>query len=197
MFEGEGTGDDRRLNLLIKNFCQWSNSFGNDSVSKEWQDLLYQRMLALISEAEISMKKSDIVKQACNAEQKEYDHIYDRIDINIDEAKSVLDALKNQLVEAKAERKNKSEANAVCDLIQQFPSRSQTNDKLAEVNNDVRLLERQTVELKLRIENWIKQFDDVIKAVHEMNSLLEQDVEGDIYKNQEDMEVDNKIETID
>lgn len=96
------------------------------------------------------------------------------------------------MVEAKAERKNKNEANQVCNEIEQFPSRDDTTAKLFQVNDEIGTLERATVSLKQRLENWIKQFEAVAVTVNDLNQLLEQDIEGDIVETDkaEAMEVD-------
>ncbi|KAI1302343.1 THO complex subunit 7 -like protein [Halotydeus destructor] len=179
MFDGEGVGDDRRLNFLIKAFCVWSNQLRQEEIPQHEKDVNYERMMIMLGDAELSMQKSECVKSMCSKEQNDYEKIFGSVEGDIDASKSQLVNLKEQLQVAKAERKNKSEANALVKRIEEFPSRLETNHKLSQANDEIANLEKQTVELKSRIEQWKDQFDVLYKAAAGLNILLEQGIENE------------------
>lgn len=94
MFDGEGVGDDRRLNLLLKQFCVWSNQLDRDDVPQSEKDLNFERMLMVLNEAEVAMKKSEAIKTMCAAELKAYDQVFGTIEEDIEKSKLQLLNLK-------------------------------------------------------------------------------------------------------
>ncbi|NXY32581.1 THOC7 protein, partial [Pomatorhinus ruficollis] len=71
LIDGDGAGDDRRINLLVKSFIKWCNSG-----SQEEGYLQYQRMLSTLSQCEFSMGKTLLVYDMNLREMENYEKIY-------------------------------------------------------------------------------------------------------------------------
>ena len=66
-------------NILIKSFFQWVKGEGEEEgvepVSESHRDLLYNRMLVLVSECEQAFTKSSIVNSVQAKDIESYEHV--------------------------------------------------------------------------------------------------------------------------
>lgn len=69
LFDGEGTGDDRRIQTLMKTIVKWCHS----DASQEESSLTYQKIVALLSQCEYSMVKNHLVYEMNIIERKNYE----------------------------------------------------------------------------------------------------------------------------
>ncbi|XP_017730512.1 PREDICTED: THO complex subunit 7 homolog [Rhinopithecus bieti] len=74
LIDGDGAGDDRRINLLVKSFIKWCNSGSQEEGYSQ-----YQRMLSTLSQCEFSMGKTLLVYDMNLREMENYEKIYKEI----------------------------------------------------------------------------------------------------------------------
>lgn len=74
LFDGEGTGDDRRIQTLLKTIVKWCHT----DATQEESNLSYQRIIALLNQCEYAMVKNHIVYEMNNKERKNYEVRYDK-----------------------------------------------------------------------------------------------------------------------
>jgi hypothetical protein len=162
----------------MRTFFIWSNQLtSGDDVNEVERDLGFERMMVMLGDGELSMKKSENIKQTCMAELQEYSQIFEGIEKKIEESKVMLEQLKSDLVVAKAERKNKAEANDLCKIIEEFPSRDATNLKLIKVKEDIEAAKLQNIELMEKHARWLKKFELVLGAVGELDKEITEEPE--------------------
>ena len=123
LIDGDGIGDDRRLNMLLKSFIKWVNN-------PETDQLLHERMLNQLAQCELAQKKSRIVSRMNQEELRNYDKLSNSIEVEIEEAKKGIEKTKLELQEAKQVRKNRIEYDVLAKIIKQQPDRLETNKKL-------------------------------------------------------------------
>merc|ERR1712035_130891 len=75
LIDGDGAGDDRRINVLLKSFTKWCNSPG----TPEEGFTQYQRMLGILAQCEFSMGKTLMVYDMNLREMENYEKIYSHI----------------------------------------------------------------------------------------------------------------------
>uniref|UniRef100_A0A8C2R4H7 THO complex subunit 7 homolog n=1 Tax=Capra hircus TaxID=9925 RepID=A0A8C2R4H7_CAPHI len=75
LIDGDGAGDDRRINLLVKSFIKWCNSGSQEEGYSQ-----YQRMLSTLSQCEFSMGKTLLVYDMNLREMENYEKIYKEIE---------------------------------------------------------------------------------------------------------------------
>ncbi|NWI62636.1 THOC7 protein, partial [Todus mexicanus] len=108
LIDGDGAGDDRRINLLVKSFIKWCNSG-----SQEEGYFQYQRMLSTLSQCEFSMGKTLLVYDMNLREMENYEKIYkdigkdEKIPNSIAAAHEKISECKKQILQAKRIRKNR------------------------------------------------------------------------------------------
>ncbi|XP_070394373.1 THO complex subunit 7 homolog isoform X6 [Dermacentor albipictus] len=77
LIDGDGMGDDRRLNMLLKVFLKWCMT---DDDTEEENKMVYERMLMTLAQCEFSISKSQHVLAMNDAEMKNYEQLYREIE---------------------------------------------------------------------------------------------------------------------
>ncbi|NXN06742.1 THOC7 protein, partial [Indicator maculatus] len=181
LIDGDGAGDDRRINLLVKSFIKWCNSG-----SQEEGYFQYQRMLSTLSQCEFSMGKTLLVYDMNLREMENYEKIYKDIvehnslyfcfkENSIAAAHEKISECKKQILQAKRIRKNRQEYDALAKVIQQHPDRHETLKQLEALGKELQHLShiKENVEDKLELRR--KQFHVLLSTIHELQQTLEND----------------------
>lgn len=130
LIDGDGTGDDRRINMLLKSFIKWINSPDLDNT-------LHERMLSQLAQCEFAQRKSRLVSNMSQEELKSYEQLSKEIEIQIEEAKRNIEKTKTELQDAKRVRKNRIEYDVLAKVINEQPDRVETNLKLATLREEL------------------------------------------------------------
>ncbi|CAB0043122.1 unnamed protein product [Trichogramma brassicae] len=138
LIDGDGIGDDRRINALLKSFIKWVNN-------PEVDHNLHERMLPQLSQCEYAQKKSRIAAQMSQDELKNYEELADEIELEIKEAKLNIEKTKAELQEAKRVRKNRIEYDVLAKVIMEQPDRKETDLKLANLQKELSVLKREII----------------------------------------------------
>jgi len=174
LVDGDGLGDDRRLNMLLKALVKWCSSENEDPSSCEQS---YQRMLTQLSSIEWSMAKSRQAEAMNIAEQKQYGKVHSKVEEGIIKAKAEIEETKQELVEAKLVRKNRMEYDALAKVIQSHPDRDSSTTRLETVREELGQLEEREKQLQEKLETRKKQFHLLVSSIHQMQDLLAEDEE--------------------
>jgi len=174
LVDGDGLGDDRRLNMLLKALVKWCSSENEDPISCEQS---YQRMLTQLSSIEWSMAKSRQAEAMNIAEQKQYGKVHSKVEEGIIKARAEIEETKQELVEAKLVRKNRMEYDALAKVIQSHPDRDSSTTRLETVREELGQLEEREKQLQEKLETRKKQFHLLVSSIHQMQDLLAEDEE--------------------
>ncbi|XP_075227576.1 THO complex subunit 7 isoform X2 [Lycorma delicatula] len=170
IIDGDGTGDDRRLNVLLKSFIKWCNTT-NETPN--------ERLCAAMSAAEL----------------ENYNNLSKQIECDIESAKEDIAATKIRFQEAKTVRKNRVEYELLAKIINEQPDRKQTHEKLSLLQKELQNLEetRQLLEEKLDLRR--KQFHVLVASIRQLQALLdENDDDNSNNKVNDPMETDEICE---
>ncbi|GAB0087741.1 THO complex protein 7 [Sergentomyia squamirostris] len=191
LIDGDGTGDDRRLNVLMKTFIKWCNT--NDT--PENTAATYDRMLAQLAQCEFAVTKSDFASRMMEQELKNYESISQAIEKGIDVAKVQIEHSKENLVLAKKIRKNRMEYDVLSKVINQQPDRKKTLLQLDVVKEELNQLQDTRQELQRKLNNRRKEFLVLMRAIKELQgSLVEDEEEGE--NNDSASDDDNEVQMI-
>ncbi|KAM6344202.1 THO complex subunit 7 isoform 1-T2 [Alca torda] len=170
LIDGDGAGDDRRINLLVKSFIKWCNSGSQEEGYSQ-----YQRMLSTLSQCEFSMGKTLLVYDMNLREMENYEKIYKDIENSIAAAHEKISECKKQILQAKRIRKNRQEYDALAKVIQHHPDRHETLKQLEALGKELQHLShiKENVEDKLELRR--KQFHVLLSTIHELQQTLEND----------------------
>ncbi|CAG5983523.1 THO complex subunit 7 homolog [Menidia menidia] len=175
LIDGDGAGDDRRINLLLKSFTKWCNSPG----TPEEGFTQYQRMLGTLAQCEFSMGKTLMVYDMNLREMENYEKIYTNIEQNITSAHEKITDCKKEIQRAKRIRKNRQEYDALAKVIQQHPDRHDTLNQLEALDKELQQLShiKENVDAKLELRK--KQFHVLLTTIQELQQTLENDEKSD------------------
>ncbi|XP_050978080.1 THO complex subunit 7 homolog [Labeo rohita] len=171
LIDGDGAGDDRRINVLMKSFTKWCNS----SFSPEEGLSQYQRMLTSLAQCEFSMGKTLLVYDMNLKEMENYEEIYADIEKSITSAHDKIAECKKEIQRAKRIRKNRQEYDALARVIKQHPDRHETLKQLEALDKELQQLShiKENVEDKLELRK--KQFHVLLTTIQELQQTLEND----------------------
>ncbi|KAI5705575.1 hypothetical protein M8J75_016596 [Diaphorina citri] len=146
LIDGDGTGDDRRLNLLLKSILKYCNS--PDDTPEEKQ-VNVDRMLLQLTQCEHAFEKSRLQLVMSNCELENYERLARNIETAIQTARGDIEETKVELEQAKTVRKNKVEYEV--------------------------LAKAQDQQLNKKLEMRSKQFHVLLASIHEIEVLLAED----------------------
>nr|ADO27990.1 tho complex subunit 7-like protein [Ictalurus furcatus] len=173
LIDGDGAGDDRRINVLLKSFLKWCRS----NVTPEEGFAQYQRMLGSLSQCEFSMGKTLLVYDMNLKEMENYETIYADIEQSISAAHEKIGECKKEIQRAKRIRKNRQEYDALAKVIQQHPDRHKTMEQLEALDKELQQLSqiKENVEDKLELRK--EQFHVLLSTIQELQQTLDNDEE--------------------
>uniref|UniRef100_A0A8C1GBY0 THO complex 7 n=1 Tax=Cyprinus carpio TaxID=7962 RepID=A0A8C1GBY0_CYPCA len=181
LIDGDGAGDDRRINVLMKSFTKWCHS----SFSPEEGFSQYQRMVTSLAQCEFSMGKTLLVYDMNLKEMENYEAIYADIEKSITSAHEKIAECKKEIQRAKRIRKNRQEYDALARVIKQHPDRHETLKQLEALDKELQQLShiKENVEDKLELRK--KQFHVLLTTIQELQQTLENDEKTDSDDTQE------------
>ncbi|XP_072750559.1 THO complex subunit 7 homolog [Anoplolepis gracilipes] len=182
LIDGDGTGDDRRINMLLKSFIKWINSPDVDNT-------LHERMLSQLAQCEFAQKKSRLVSNMSREELDSYEQLSREIEIQIEEAKEDIEKTKIELQDAKRVRKNRIEYDVLAKVINEQPDRLETDIKLATLQQELATLKKTSEQLEHKLEMRRKQFHVLISSIHSLQGMLDKSDEEII-----DVSLENNVE---
>ncbi|XP_012276997.1 THO complex subunit 7 homolog [Orussus abietinus] len=167
LIDGDGTGDDRRINVLLKSFMKWVHNTDVDNT-------LHERMLSQLAQCEFAQKKSRLVSNMSQEELKNYEALFNHIEVEIEEAKKDIEATKLELLEAKRIRKNRIEYDVLAKVINEQPDRLKTHTKLNTLHDELGSLKEKSEQLEHKLEMRRKQFHVLISSIHSLQGMLDE-----------------------
>lgn len=167
LIDGDGTGDDRRINMLLKSFIKWINSSDVDNT-------LHERMLSQLAQCEFAQKKSRLVSNMSREELDSYEQLSKEIEIQIEEAKEDIEKTKIELQDAKRVRKNRIEYDVLAKVINEQPDRLETDIKLTTLQQELATLKEKSEQLEHKLEMRRKQFHVLISSIHSLQGMLDE-----------------------
>ncbi|OWR42058.1 THO complex subunit 7 homolog [Danaus plexippus] len=184
LIDGDGTGDDRRLNVLLKTLIKWSNS--TDEKPEE-SKATHDRMLAQLAQCEFAVTKSQLGSEMMAAELKSYEALSKILENGIEVAKGNIEKSKSDLTQAKTVRKNRIEYDVLAKVISEQPDRKETLERLSTLKMELSNLEGTRQQLESRLSLRKKQFHVLVTSIHQLQALLDEN--DDIEMTSDDVEM--------
>eukprot|EP00794_Sanderia_malayensis_P019976 gene19976-21934_t len=171
LFDGEGTGEDRRIQTLLKTIVKWCNTDAN----RDECNLTYQRIIALLNQCEYAMIKNHLVYEMNMKERKNYEALFKEIEQGIMQAKEDIAQCKVELQQAKKIRKNRQEYDALAKVIELHPDRKQSQAETDALKEDLTRLEQTKNEILKKLDVRGKQLHALVHCIHVLQQTLDAD----------------------
>lgn len=165
MYDGDGIGDERRINILMKTFLKWAkgNDQENDSVTQS-------RMLAQIAQCELAMRKSVLNSAMMKQEMQMYDDISNKIEGDIILAKEQIKESKKYLEVAKQIRKNRMQYDVLAKVIKEQPDPEKTTEEREILTKELEELEKQRQLLDMKLESKRREYSVLMRSIEELKN---------------------------
>ncbi|KAG8237251.1 hypothetical protein J437_LFUL011279 [Ladona fulva] len=171
LIDGDGTGDDRRLNVLLKTFIKWCNT--TNEIPSESQVIL-DRMLSQLCQSECALARSQLVARAAEAEVNNYKRLSASVEQRLLSAREGITATLEELAQAKVVRKQRVRYDALASVISAQPDRRETAKCLAGLKAELRALEETREMLDSKLDVRRKQFHVLVSTIHQLQGMLEE-----------------------
>lgn len=169
LFDGDGTGDDKRLTTTLKMVVKW----GMLECDEDERQPTYQRIMSQLSQCEYAIAKHHLAYEMNVAERHNYENLYGRIESQIEETRAEISTCKLELQRARVVRKNKQEYEALARVIETQPTRGDSERDIEATRTELNALneERETLARKLELRQ--KQFHALIYSIQLLQQILE------------------------
>ncbi|KAI4458742.1 maintenance of killer 16 mak16 protein-related [Holotrichia oblita] len=176
LIDGDGTGDDRRLNALLKTMIKWANS--TDDTATESQ-MVYDRMLSQLSQCEFAVKRSLLLQKTNQRELDNYKKLQHELEKKIANVKNTIEVNKVDLQQAKVLKQNRMMYDLLAQSIQEQPARRDTDKKLANLKSELNDLREEKQLLEQKLDMRRKQFHVLISSCNQLQSMSNDTREDD------------------
>ncbi|PSN55326.1 THO complex subunit 7 [Blattella germanica] len=177
LIDGDGTGDDRRLNVLLKSFIKWCNATNEPPGESQ---VVHDRMLAQLAQCEFALSKSRLSASMSAAELQNYENLSRQIETGIEAAKRDIESTKLEFQDAKTVRKNRIEYDVLAKVINEQPDRKETDEKLSQLRRELGSLEETREQLERKLDMRRKQFHVLVASIHQLQAMLDDSESEDI-----------------
>ncbi|XP_030373689.1 THO complex protein 7 [Scaptodrosophila lebanonensis] len=172
LIDGDGTGEDRRLNVLLKQFLKWANS---KNESPETNQIMYGRLMAQFAQCKFAALKNVHTLKMISEEREHYKKLAEAHEESIEVAKEEIEASKKELVIAKQIRKNKMEYDLLAELIAEQPDRKKTEKQIETIKKEIDQLTHKKLKLERKFQKRRNDFTLLMYTIHELEQQLEND----------------------
>ncbi|XP_023328717.1 THO complex subunit 7 homolog [Eurytemora carolleeae] len=187
LFDGDGLGDERRMNMLLRNLIKFANV---ENETDKFHETQYQRMLGQITGLESSMSRSSVITNMNRDEERNYIDLEKKIEQGIEEARTEIEETKLELEEAKQIRKNRLEYDELGKIILEHPERGSSMERIKTIQDEQENLRMREKQLEEKLEQRRKQFHVLISNIHQLQSLIEEEDGAVINSDDEDQDQD-------
>ena len=186
--DGEVNGDDRRINILHRNFLQLAkkSAAGGEEGARAWEAESGLKLLGVLEQVETAGRKAAAVREMVSGEVSYYSAMEERLGLEMEVAQSRMEEAKRELEEAKRIRRHRQEYQLLCGRIRALPGRKETRAKLAATEADKEEARRRLSQLHSRLALRRKQFRALLLSLQELQATVSAD--GDIDAGQDDKE---------
>ncbi|XP_022670958.1 THO complex subunit 7 homolog isoform X2 [Varroa jacobsoni] len=188
LIDGEGMGDDRRLELLMRSFVKWAAQEEGE------EDQCSTSLTALENAVDgclKSMIKSHKVLAMNEAELAQYNELYAQIGDEIRRTGEEIAIGKKQLATARQIRANKEHYNAMAAVIAKEKDRTETTRELERAERGMVELQSRREALARRIEQHHRQFQVLLTAVQQLQQLNNSGGNDELAKSDDILQADD------
>lgn len=181
LIDGDGIGDDKRINLFLKNFIKWCDQRGpavnegdeqQQTVNYQEESLNYEKMMALTGQCEHALNKSIMIQEVNQLEMDYYDELALKIQDTIEQTHIKIEELKSLLENAKLVKKNKLIYDNHAEVIFQHPARQQTIKLIEQINSEIKRLNEIKQILDANFESKKSQFKVLLDNLNELETSV-------------------------
>ncbi|XP_050502691.1 THO complex subunit 7 homolog [Diabrotica virgifera virgifera] len=172
VFDGDGTGDDRRFNLMVK---MTTKLFNSDEHADDYMQ--YDKILAQLSLIEHSRRRSELVTKSNDQQLLKYQQLYGEYETKIHNIKEEIAQQREELNKAKIIKQNRIEYDLLAKQIAAEPPRTEMNKQLSLLQKNLKELGDERTLLVNKLDKRKKQFNVLSTSANQLQVCLTDDTE--------------------
>lgn len=176
IFDGDGTGDDRRFNLMQKLITKWVNTADE---TPEDSKQLYDKILAQLTMIEHSRKKSELITKSNDDQLLKYQQLHAEYEEKISKIKDEIAKQRVELEKAREIRHNRENYDLLAQNISKEPPRTEMKTKLVALQKQLKDLGEEKRRLVLKMDKRKKQFHVLSTSANQLNVYLNEEDESE------------------
>lgn len=169
LFDGDGVGDERKINLLQKILANWVSA---KSMSESENLAHYNKCLALLRAMECSRIKSDIMKSSYQKDLDMYTTFQKQTKLNIQKINQTIDISKIIFQESQDEKQNKLYYNILTKEIEALQSCQQNKIIFDELTEQINTMNGEKSKLMSELTRLRQHFRVITASANELSQLL-------------------------
>jgi len=181
-FDGDGTGEDRRLNVMAKMLAKWINT--SDETPEECL-AVYDKITAQMALVEHSRRRSDLVHRQNKKQLESYTNLHAEMEQNIAQKKEEIATQKTNLEKAKTIKQNRILYDLLAKAIENEPPRAETNRRLQSLKEELAQLAEEKRLLDEELDTRRKQFHVLSTSANSLAKLLSESKNDKVDKENE------------
>ncbi|RZC35789.1 THOC7 domain containing protein [Asbolus verrucosus] len=171
LIDGDGTGDDRRLNVISKTLKKWANSTEDSPLENQ---ATHDKLLAQLSLCEYSVKRSQLLTKTTTKQLENYKKIQEKFEQQIIDVKESIKQNKENLIQAKIWKQNHMMYDLLAQSIAEQPARKETNQRLLNLQAELKELHKEKEFLEHKLDMRRKQFHVLVSSASKLQVMLEE-----------------------
>ncbi|KAF7267521.1 hypothetical protein GWI33_019262 [Rhynchophorus ferrugineus] len=168
IFDGDGTGEDRRLNLLLKMITNWVKTDESDEIMQA----KFDKILVQLSIVEHSKHRYQYVSKSNSVQLEKYQTLHSTMEEEIDKKKNEIDLQRKELVKAKVIKHNRIQYDLLAKAIAKEPPRTIMNKKLKVLQKELADLATEKKLLESKLDSRKRQFNVLSTSANALAALL-------------------------
>ncbi|CAH1121576.1 unnamed protein product [Ceutorhynchus assimilis] len=169
MFDGDGTGEDRRLNDFLKNISKWLRT---DHKTEEDGLIMFDSITAQLEFVKHSRRLAHLRRRQINKELQMYANLYDAMQSRINERKDEIETQKISLKNSKIIKHNQMQYSMLTKSMNQETPRTESLKYLDCLHSDIKDIEAQKEEVEEGLNDRRKLFKVLSLAANNLQELL-------------------------
>lgn len=175
IFDGDGTGEDRRLNLLLKMITNWIKTDDSDEITQA----KYDKILVQLSIVEHSKHRYQYVSKSNSVQLEKYQTLHSTMEKEIEKKKNEIDLQRKELVKAKVIKQNRIQYDLLAKAIAKEPPRTIMNKKLKVLQKELADLATEKKLLESKLHSRKRQFNVLSTSANVLSALLAKNEKSD------------------
>ncbi|KAF8372698.1 thoc-7 [Pristionchus pacificus] len=171
--DGEGVGDERRVMSVVNTIrtIQQGKATVQDAV----------KALKLLDMLELNAEKQRVITEMCAEQVHEYDRLAAEIEEQMSSSAASMESAKRELISARQVRRNRQEYNMLVKMIEELPSRSETQSKLEDLSDDLNIQQEKQKLLENKLaerRNNMIAFNIIVENLRQLIDEDESEISG-------------------
>ncbi|KAJ1950681.1 hypothetical protein IWQ62_006529 [Dispira parvispora] len=170
--------DERPLKRCLQKYTTWSGSLS--TTSPQDIQLNTQLVIAELQSFAKSMSKYGLFESASQHEISSYQETSEEIERNIDATSRTIEELRDQLVQAQEQRRQRLEYDEIAKDILKLPSRESLQQTVEGLQNEIRELQNERESRKTLVTSLRQQFDLSLVELEKLHGMVRKAAEEKI-----------------